>query len=256
MYHFVKSLVYRNKRKYFTPIVPTLSKRKFKPSFIKTHTNPKLYSTPFTTMSSTTNIKENKKLPTLQEVTSLLNQIAPLHLAESWDNVGLLVEPYFTSSPSIKSVLLSNDFSKHVLDEAIELNKKEPTSSKTLLIVYHPVLFTGVKRVTYGNGSTPTSLVVKALSHEIPIYCPHTALDSVEGGINDWLCGGIGEGTSEIIQPYSSTKPTEAFKIVVFCPEDNVDTMREALSKAGAGIIGNYEPVSYTHLTLPTKRIV
>ena len=43
---------------------------------------------------------------------------------------------------------------------------------------------------------------------------------------------------------------TEKVKIVVFVPETHTDIVREAMTVAGAGIIGNY-----THCTFSTKGI-
>ena len=35
----------------------------------------------------------------------------------------------------------------------------------------------------------------------ISVFSPHTSLDSVRGGINDWLASGLGNGTVEVIEP-------------------------------------------------------
>ena len=43
---------------------------------------------------------------------------------------------------------------------------------------------------------------------------------------------------------------SENLKIVVFVPETHTDVVREAMAKAGAGVIGNY-----THCTFSTKGI-
>ncbi len=43
---------------------------------------------------------------------------------------------------------------------------------------------------------------------------------------------------------------SENVKIVVFVPETHTDAVREAMAKAGAGVIGNY-----THCTFSTKGI-
>jgi putative NIF3 family GTP cyclohydrolase 1 type 2 len=42
---------------------------------------------------ATTNVTSSTKPCKLSDVVSALQAISPLHLASSWDNVGLLVEP-------------------------------------------------------------------------------------------------------------------------------------------------------------------
>lgn len=76
---------------------------------------------------------------TLGAVVNKLNQLAPLSLAESWDNVGLLVEP--CELKTVKRMLLTNDLTEAVMKEAI--------ASKTDLIYsYHPPIFAPLKRIT------------------------------------------------------------------------------------------------------------
>jgi putative NIF3 family GTP cyclohydrolase 1 type 2 len=55
----------------------------------------------------------------LNRVSKAFESIAPLSLAESWDNVGILVQaPY--PRPSADSVLLTIDLTRSVLEEAIQ----------------------------------------------------------------------------------------------------------------------------------------
>lgn len=75
----------------------------------------------------------------LQEVVKKLQEIAPLTLAESWDNVGLLVEP--SSNLTITSALLTIDLTEEVVDEAVQLGAQ-------LIISYHPNIFRPLKSVS------------------------------------------------------------------------------------------------------------
>ncbi|KAM6964248.1 NIF3-like protein 1 [Tautogolabrus adspersus] len=119
----------------------------------------------------------------LKEVLQVLEQLAPLSLAESWDNVGLLVEP---SKPRpIKTVLLTNDLTEAVMDEAEAL-------SCDLIISYHPPLFRPIKRLVQKDWKQ--RLAIRAVEAGIAIFSPHTSWDSVKGGVNDWLVGGLGSG--------------------------------------------------------------
>ncbi|XP_029977657.1 NIF3-like protein 1 isoform X2 [Sphaeramia orbicularis] len=124
----------------------------------------------------------------LKEVLQVLEQLAPLSLAESWDNVGLLVEP--SKSRPIKTVLLTNDLTDAVMEEAEAL-------SCDLIISYHPPLFRPIKRLVQKDWKQ--RLAVRAVEAGIAIFSPHTSWDSVKGGVNDWLVGGLGSGQVTVL---------------------------------------------------------
>lgn len=75
----------------------------------------------------------------LSDVVSTLKKMAPLSLAESWDNVGLLIEP--NVQQPVDCVFLTNDLTEDVLDEAESVNTN-------LIVSYHPPLFVPFKRIT------------------------------------------------------------------------------------------------------------
>lgn len=112
----------------------------------------------------------------LSEVVKHLNSLAPPFLAESWDNVGLLVEPY--TKKNIETMLLSNDLTEEVMDEA-------EAQGANFIFSYHPPVFRPLKRIT-SNG-WKERIIARCLEKGIAIYSPHTACDAVLGGVNDWL---------------------------------------------------------------------
>lgn len=120
----------------------------------------------------------------LSEVLSALERVAPLSFAESWDNVGLLVEPTpLSAAPRVTHALLTIDVDDDVLSEAVSLGAQ-------LLIAYHPPIFQGLKRL---RSSAPAErVVVRALAAGLFVYSPHTALDAAPGGVNDWLLDAFG----------------------------------------------------------------
>ena len=124
----------------------------------------------------------------LPSLVKALESIAPTAAAESWDNVGLLVEP---SSPQpIKRLLITNDLTEEVLTEATRTSESGLRTG--LIVAYHPPIFKPFKRLT--QGSSKERIVVSVLEQGIAVYSPHTALDSMPGGINDWLLSAVGEG--------------------------------------------------------------
>ena len=110
-----------------------------------------------------------------------LGRIAPLALAEPWDNVGLLVEP--PRPRPLRRVLLAIDLTEAVLDEALAVEAD-------CVVAYHPPLFNSLKRLTLSDPKQ--RILLRAVAAGLPLYSPHTALDAAPGGINDWLLEAFG----------------------------------------------------------------
>jgi dinuclear metal center YbgI/SA1388 family protein len=175
---------------------------------------------------------------TLNDVTTAMQSIAPLELAEEWDNVGLLIEP---SKPKpIRRVLLTIDLTESVLEEAIRLGVG-------FIVAYHPPLFDPIKHLAYSTTfAFKQRLAIRAIESGISVYSPHTALDSVQGGVNDWLLEGFGAGWSgpmiEYMPKIDEARPS---KVVVFVPAKHADQLRNAMADAYAGWIGRYSHCSF-----------
>jgi dinuclear metal center YbgI/SA1388 family protein len=126
----------------------------------------------------------------LESIIQTLENIAPLDYAEEWDNVGLLINPL--RPRNVRKILLTIDLTEAVADEAI--------ATKTdLIIAYHPILFRPASRLNADDAYDRT--VMKLIQTNMAVYSPHTALDAVIGGVNDWLADGVGEGEVSVLQP-------------------------------------------------------
>eukprot|EP00835_Amoeboradix_gromovi_P003221 NODE_204_length_14945_cov_0.251313.p7 type:complete len:250 gc:universal NODE_204_length_14945_cov_0.251313:5849-6598(+) len=112
----------------------------------------------------------------LRRILGIFDKIAPKELQPAWDNTGILVEP-FKSNESNK-VMLTIDLTASVLDEAIK-NEIE------VIVAYHPIIFKGIKEITLDNPKQ--KILASCIHHGIGVFCPHTRLDAIDGGINDWL---------------------------------------------------------------------
>ncbi|XP_022182891.1 NIF3-like protein 1 isoform X1 [Myzus persicae] len=132
-----------------------------------------------------------RNMATLPEVVSTLKKMAPLSLAESWDNVGLLVEPDVRKS--VSRVFLTNDLTEDVLEEAVSVDAD-------LIVSYHPPVFAPFKRIT--SDAWKSRIVSRCLGRGIAIYSPHTSWDAVENGLTDWLISCF-DGVVSTIQPLS-----------------------------------------------------
>jgi dinuclear metal center YbgI/SA1388 family protein len=171
---------------------------------------------------------------TLVDVVALLERLAPPHLAEDWDNVGLILEPSGTAERGVSRVFLCIDLSESVLSEALD-------ERADLVVAYHPPLFKGLKRLRIS--AADERVIVRALEAKLPVYSPHTALDAAEQGVNDWLARGLGAGNCSALVPHQR-RPT--YKLVVFVPRAHVAELRSALSnELNAGTIGDYSECSF-----------
>ncbi|MBP46827.1 MAG: Nif3-like dinuclear metal center hexameric protein [Myxococcales bacterium] len=116
-----------------------------------------------------------------------LQSLSPTRLAESWDNVGLLVEP---RSTDVSHIALTIDLTEAVCDEVLELGAE-------LVVAYHPPIFSGLKRLT--QASPLGRSLLRLVEAGVAVWSPHTALDAAMGGMNDWLASGVG--------PHKSMRP-------------------------------------------------
>ena len=73
--------------------------------------------------------------------------------------------------------------SPRVFQEALSLQ------NTAVIVSYHPPIFKPLKSLTLSN-PLQSSLLGCAASG-ISVYSPHTALDCIHGGINDWLAYGV-----------------------------------------------------------------
>jgi dinuclear metal center YbgI/SA1388 family protein len=142
----------------------------------------------------------------VKDILESLNVEAPFSLAESWDNVGLLVG---NPEQEVTAVLAGLDPTNRLVDEAI-------AQGANTIITHHPVIF---KPLTTINTAEPNGkLLEKALSNHIAIIGCHTNFDSAREGVSDYLALQLG---------------LENLSPLVSSPDDNsADT--------GLGRIGNY----------------
>lgn len=171
-------------------------------------------------------------MATIGDVERVLRQIAPLELAQEWDNVGLLAGD---RAESCRGALLCIDLSPAVLAEAQQIGSN-------LLVCYHPPLFKPINRLRADHPGTE-SLLWHAARLGLAIYSPHTALDAAEGGTNDVIAA-LCDLTNVKPLGFAEGDAGES-KVVVFVPEAKVDRVAEAMFEAGAGWIGQYHHCSF-----------
>jgi dinuclear metal center YbgI/SA1388 family protein len=114
-----------------------------------------------------------------------LAQIAPLRLAESWDNVGLLVGD---RDRSVSRVMTCLTISPNVVDEALD-------EQVDLIVVHHPLPFKSLQRIT--SDTISGSMLLRLIASQVAIYSAHTAFDSADDGINQMWADRLGLGSVE-----------------------------------------------------------
>lgn len=165
----------------------------------------------------------------ISDLTSYIQNIAPLVLQEDYDNAGLLV-----GNPSWEctGALCTLDVTEEVIAEALQ-------KKCNCIVAHHPLIFRGLKRI---NGATQIEkTVIAAIKNDIAVFAAHTNLDNIISGVNGKIADKIGLKNRRVLEP----KPSVLQKLFTFVPVADLDKVRDALFAAGAGDISNYSECSF-----------
>ncbi len=157
-------------------------------------------------------------MPTIKQIISHLETIAPTSYQESYDNAGLI-----TGDPAweAKGAVISLDATEEVVGEAIRLGCN-------MVIAHHPIVFRGLKKINGKNYVERT--VIKAIKNDVAIYAIHTNLDNVyHQGVNAKIAQILGLENTRILAPKSLMKRLKAY-----IPGQEIGSLLTALPKAGA----------------------
>jgi dinuclear metal center YbgI/SA1388 family protein len=165
----------------------------------------------------------------LHDITSFLQQLAPLDLAADWDNVGLL---FGNADIDVQRILTCLTVTPTVIGEAVDQGVQ-------LIVTHHPILFHPIKRLTTAN--TEGRMLLMLAGAGIAVYSAHTAYDNCPGGINDRIAERLGLTN---IEPLRQRQERQC-KIVVFVPDKDLAKVQDALFAEGAGRIGQYNECSF-----------
>ncbi|WP_308127962.1 Nif3-like dinuclear metal center hexameric protein [Modestobacter italicus] len=162
----------------------------------------------------------------LGEVIAALESRYDPALAEDWDAVGLVCgDP----EEPVRSVMFAVDPTTEVVDEAI-------AAGVDLLVTHHPLLLTPVHGVP---ASDPKGrLVHRMVRAGTALFVAHTNADrAADHGVNDALAATLGLVDT---RPLETVPAPDTDTLVVFVPVGDTDELVDALSAAGAGVIGDY----------------
>lgn len=163
-----------------------------------------------------------------REIIAGLEQLAPRKLAESWDNIGLLVGK---EEQDVHRIMVALDATEEVIDQCV-------AEEVDLLITHHPIIFKGVKQLT--NQQATGRKLMKLMQNNIACYALHTNFDVA-------VMAKEAAKKLDLSNPriLSQTYQQNLFKLVVYVPVDSIDKVRAALTKEGAGHIGNYSDCTF-----------
>jgi dinuclear metal center YbgI/SA1388 family protein len=170
-------------------------------------------------------------VPTLAEVVDLLHGWYPPATAESWDAVGLVAgDP----GQDVGKVLFAVDPVLPVAQEAAEWGAQ-------LLVTHHPLFLKGVHGVAR---TTPKGRTLGTLQDAgCALLTAHTNADQAVWGVSEALAFALGLSD---VAPISARTNERLDKLTTYVPLADADRVREALGRAGAGVIGDYDSASFS----------
>lgn len=118
---------------------------------------------------------------TVKELYERLCERIPEHLAEEWDNDGLMC--CSDDQKEVKRALVTLDVTEDIVDYAV-------SHGFDLIVSHHPLIFKPLKNVT--ENSHVARKVIKLIKHDIAVMSFHTRADKVDGGVNDVLADILG----------------------------------------------------------------
>ena len=160
----------------------------------------------------------------------IIDKLAPPTLALKEDPVGLQVgDP----ADKVSGVLVTLDVDNAAVKQAED-------AGANMIISHHPLIFSPLSSI---NMQTPGGALIRdIISKRINVFSAHTNLDIVPGGVNSVLAEIFELNNTEILEV---TVADPLIKLVVFVPVDYEGIVRDALSNAGAGWIGNYSHCTF-----------
>ena len=168
-------------------------------------------------------------LVSVAQIAGAVERIAPLPLAEEWDNCGLQA-----GDPAAQAdrMLVALTPLPEVFDEAEE-------KGADFLLFHHPLIFEPLTSIVVST--YPGDLLARAICNGLAVYAAHTSYDAAPAGVSVALAKALGLGGSlRVLSPRGALR-----KLVVFVPEENVDDVAKALAEAGAGVIGDYSECTF-----------
>ncbi len=168
---------------------------------------------------------------TVRDICDALETWAPQGLAYSWDRIGLSVgDP----EARVDRVLVCLS----VMPAAFAAARK---ARAQMIVSHHPLIWEPLK--TLRADEPHARLCLDIARAGIACFAMHTNLDVVADGVSRALGEAIGLHDMRPLMPVAHAAMV---KLVTFVPESHLAAVRDAVSAAGAGVIGNYTHCSFS----------
>lgn len=125
----------------------------------------------------------------VKDIASAIEDFAPKHLQESYDNAGLQVG---NPENEVTAVMLCLDVNEEVIKEAQQ-------RECNMIVSHHPLIFRGLKSLTGADATQ--RLVMEALKQNIAVYSAHTNLDSVWDGVSHEIARKLDIKDLKVLEP-------------------------------------------------------
>lgn len=133
--------------------------------------------------------------PTVQDILDIIAVLAPEHLAEPWDNVGLMLG---NPATPVRAILVGLDPTPALLDEARNLGAN-------LLLTHHPLIFHPLKAIHLHRPDG--RFIGQALRDGVSLISSHTNFDATPGGTSDILARRLGLQDIVPLAPHAGGDP-------------------------------------------------
>lgn len=100
-----------------------------------------------------------------------LNEVSPFELQEAWDNSGLLVG---AKEDEVKKIYIAFD---------LDLENIKQIQKNSLVIVHHPLIFKGLKKIN--NDTYSTKILKYLIKNDIALIAMHTNIDKTH--LNEYV---------------------------------------------------------------------
>lgn len=169
-------------------------------------------------------------MPTVADILAALEQVAPARLALPDDPIGLQIG---RKSDSVAKCLVSLDSGPSAIRAAAEVRAQAVIAHHAIL--YHPIH-------SIAGDSANVQAIRMAIEKKIAVLIAHTNWDAADGGVNDTLANLL---SLQNIRPFGNNVPQLNYKLVTFVPAEHRDSVLDALSAIGCGVIGLYRRCAY-----------
>ncbi len=167
---------------------------------------------------------------TVADIIEVMETLAPIWLAEEWDNVGLQIGQI---DWPVRKIWVA-------LDPFPEIVRDASKHDVNLLITHHPLIFKPLRSINLNTAIGST--IQTAVQRKLAIFTAHTNLDNATNGLNEILSHRIGLKNLKVL---GKARAMKSYKLVLYVPVDYEQQILKAVFQTRAGEIGAYTCCSF-----------